>query len=179
MSQLLPFSDLMLEKIYIFNKYLYRKLPRKNNPLPLTLLQDVDLDSYKIDTTDEGEEIPLVADSGIKSATDGVLTYKPEEKERLSDIIEELNEAFKTDFTEEDKVVIKRVKDKLQADEDLKQKIDNSPKSSIEEIFDEYFDEVLSEILTSNFNFFNKINSNEKLKKMLRRKLLDALYEEK
>jgi len=179
MSQLLPFSDLMLEKIYIFNKYLYRKLPRKNNPLPLTLLQDVDLDSYKIDTTDEGEEIPLVADSGIKSATDGVLTYKPEEKERLSDIIEELNEAFKTDFTEEDKVVIKRVKDKLQADEDLKQKIDNNPKSSIEEIFDEYFDEVLSEILTSNFNFFNKINSNEKLKKMLRRKLLDALYEEK
>jgi len=179
MSQLLPFSDLMLEKIYIFNKYLYRKLPRKNNPLPLTLLQDVDLDSYKIDTSDEGEKIPLVADSGIKSATDGVLTYKPEEKERLSEIIDELNEAFKTDFTEEDKVVLKRVKDKLLADEDLKQKIENNPKSSIEEIFDEYFDEVLSEILTSNFNFFNKINSNEKLKKMLRRKLLDALYDEK
>ena len=179
MSQLLPFSDLMLEKIYIFNRYLYRKLPRKNNPLPLTLLQDVDLDSYKIDTSDEGEQIPVIADSGIKSPTEGVLTYKPDEKEKLSDIIEELNEAFKTDFTEEDKVVLKRVKDKLQTNEGLREKIDNNPKSSIEEIFDDYFDEVLSEILTSNFNFFKKINNNEKLKKMLRRKLLDALYEEK
>ena len=53
LSQLIPFTDVELEKIYIFNKFLNKKLPTINNPLPFSVLEDVDIDSYKI--IDKGE----------------------------------------------------------------------------------------------------------------------------
>jgi len=37
LSQLMPFSDVNLEKLFIFNKYLTKKLPTINDPLPFNL----------------------------------------------------------------------------------------------------------------------------------------------
>ena len=49
----MPFSDVNLEKLYIFNKFLTKKLPSINDPLPFIVREDVDMDSYKIE--DKGE----------------------------------------------------------------------------------------------------------------------------
>ena len=54
MAQLLPFSDLSLEKLYIYIKFLNRLLPGQVPDIIQGLLDDVDMDSYKIDTRDEG-----------------------------------------------------------------------------------------------------------------------------
>ena len=43
MSQLLPFSDLRLEKLFIYLKFLSKKLPTINEPLPYNVLEDVDM----------------------------------------------------------------------------------------------------------------------------------------
>jgi type I restriction enzyme R subunit len=62
LSQLIPFSDVNLEKMYIFNKFLNKKLPTINNPLPFSVLQDVDIDSYKI--VNKGKEEIYLTSSG-------------------------------------------------------------------------------------------------------------------
>ena len=54
LSQLMPFSDVNLEKLFIFNKFLTKKLPTINDPLPFNIREDVDMDSYKI--VDKGEK---------------------------------------------------------------------------------------------------------------------------
>lgn len=59
MAQLLPFSDLALEKLYIYIKFINRLLPGQVPPTIHGLLEDVDMDSYKIDTRDEGGSITL------------------------------------------------------------------------------------------------------------------------
>jgi len=48
LSQLIPFSDLSLEKLFIFGKFLLKKLPTINDPLPFGVLEDADIESYKI-----------------------------------------------------------------------------------------------------------------------------------
>ena len=50
----MPFSDVNLEKLFIFNKFLSKKLPSINQPLPFIVREDVDMDSYKI--VDKGEK---------------------------------------------------------------------------------------------------------------------------
>ena len=166
--------------LFIYNKFLTKKLPTINNPLPFNVLEDVDMDSYKIDTSSEGKTIELGDGEGElfpPSGTDHGFT--PEEKSRLSQIIEALNEAFNTDFSDEDKVFLKRVKDNMMSNEELANKIQNNSKENVAAIFDKYFDKELNNLIKSNFDFFKKINDNDLLREDLKRQLLDAVYDEK
>ena len=179
MAQLLPFSDLSLEKLYIYLKFLSKKLPTINNPLPFNVLEDVDMDSYKIDTRDEGSTIVLGTGEGElnpMAATDP--KFKPEEKTRLSQIIETLNEAFATDFTDADKLLVTQIANDVLSDSEFILKVKNNPKENVAAIFDRIFDKELVKIFQSNENFYNKINQNNELKERLKDDLLDYVYEE-
>ena len=179
MAQLLPFSDLSLEKLYIYLKFLSKKLPTINNPLPFNVLEDVDMDSYKIDTRDEGSSIVLGTDEGeLKpmAGTDSV--FKPEEKTRLSQILETLNEAFATEFTDSDRLLVTQITGNMLSDEVLMDKVKNNPKENVAAIFDKFFDKELVNIFQSNESFYIKITQNNELKERLKHDLLDFVYEE-
>ena len=179
LSQLLPFSDVELEKLYIYNKFLNKKIPLKNTQLPKYVLDDVDMDSYKIDVTDEGGSISLSDGLGQLDPTSGIdKVPSPNELEALSKILEDLNERFSTDFTEEDKVPLQHLRDKLFNNEDLSKKVQNNPKSSVEEVFDNYFDDELNELFNSYVEFYKKVNDNDSLKGRLKDQLLNLIYKE-
>ncbi|EQD32321.1 type I restriction-modification system restriction subunit, partial [mine drainage metagenome] len=55
LSQIISFSDIDLEKLYAFVKYLLRKLPVRRESLPLEILRQVDLDSYRIELINQSE----------------------------------------------------------------------------------------------------------------------------
>ena len=178
MSQLLPFSDLSLEKLYIYLKFLSKKLPTLNNPLPFNVLEDVDMDSYKIDTRDEGSSITLDSGNGELNPMVGTdPSFKPEEKTKLSEIIETLNEAFATDFTDADKLLVSQITEDVLSDAEFILKVKNNPRENVEPVFNRLFEDELVRIFNSNKNFYNKINANEQLKERLKNDLLDFVYE--
>ncbi len=177
LSQLIPFSDVNLEKLYLFNKFLQKKLPTINNPLPYTVLEDVDIDSYKI--VNKGlKEITLISDGEIRPITASVGEYAPEINQKLSNIIKALNDAFGTDFTDDDKIFLGRVKDNLLGNKDLLNKIENNSKDNVKAIFDKYFNDEMSKLLNSNMKFYKRIVDNEKLKTKLKSALFDLVYYE-
>ena len=177
LSQLIPFSDLKLEKLYIFNKYLQKKLPTINNPLPFSVLQDVDMDSYKV--VNKGQKaITLREDGELKPITAGVGEYAPEINEKLSKIIKDLNEAFATDFTEDDKVFLGRVKDHLLSNYGLLNKLKNNSKENVKAVFDKYFNEEMTKLLNSDMKFYKKVVDNPKLRSKLKSSLFDLVYYE-
>lgn len=176
LSQLIPFSDLSLEKLFIFNKELLKKLPTINDPLPYSVLEDADIDSYKIrekgltsiKLTSEGELVPL------SSMAAG---FQEEIEEKVSVIIKKLNDAFGTDFTEDDRVFIGRMLEMLDKDEDLINKISaDNDKNNVRAVFGKFFDGVMSEILNKNMDFYKKIMDSEKLKKNLEAGLFEMVY---
>lgn len=180
MAQLLPFSDLNLEKLYIYIKFLNRLLPGQVPDILYGLLEDVDMDSYKIDTRDEGGSIPLDDGNGeLPGNTGGIPSvFNDKEKTKLSQIIETLNEAFATDFGEEDKLYVTQMANNMMADEDLMNKVKNNPKENVAAIFDKVFNKELVNIFLSNESFYNKISNNEQLRERLKEDLLDYVYEE-
>lgn len=175
LSQLIPFSDVNLEKLYIFNKFLSKKLPSINNPLPFNVLEDVDIDSYKIENKGK-KEIKLQAEGELKPITAGVGEYAQDTNTRLSKIIKDLNDAFGTDFTEDDKVFLGRVKDNMLQNRELINKMEHNSKENVKAIFDKYFNQEMTRLLNSNMNFYKKLVDNDKLKNKLKSALFDLLY---
>ena len=175
LSQLIPFSDVGLEKLFIFNKFLLKKLPTINNPLPFNILQDVDMDSYKI--VDKGKRsIVLNPEGELKPITEGVGEFREDSYQKLSKILTELNDAFGTDFSEDDKVFLGRVKDHLLENKDLINKMENNSKQNVKAVFDRYFNQEMTKLLNSNMKFYKKLVDNDKLRLKLKSSLFNILY---
>ncbi|MCK5283497.1 MAG: type I restriction endonuclease subunit R, partial [Nanoarchaeota archaeon] len=175
LSQLIPFTDVNLEKIYIFNKFLQKKLPSINNPLPFNVLEDIDMDSYKI--VNKGQkEIKLQSEGELKPISAGVGEYAPDINTKLSKILQALNDAFGTDFTDDDKVFLGRVKDNLLENKELLNKMEHNSKENVKAVFNKYFNQEMTRLLNSNMKFYKRLVDNEKLKKKLKLALFDLMY---
>jgi type I restriction enzyme R subunit len=177
LSQLIPFSDVNLEKMFIFNKFLIKKLPTINSPLPYTVLQDVDMDSYKI--VNKGKkEINLISDGELSPISAGVGEYAPEINTKLSKIIKDLNDAFGTSFTKDDKVFLGRVKDNLLENKDLINKMEHNSKENVKAVFDKFFWMEMKDLLKSDSQLYKKIVDNDKLREKVKLALFDLVYYE-
>ena len=177
LSQLIPFSDVDLEKLYLFNKFLAKKLPAINNPLPYSVMEDIDMDSYKIQ--DKGLiEISLSPAGALKPISETAGKYSEETSKKLSMIVKELNEAYGTKFSEDDKVFIGRVRDNLVNNPELIERIQNNSKQNVRAIFDRFMDEEIAKLLSSDMNLYKRIVDNEKLRKRLESALFDLVYQE-
>jgi type I restriction enzyme, R subunit len=176
LSQLIPFADINLEKLFIFNKFLYKKLPTINDPLPFQVLQDVELDSYKI--VKKGyKKISLTEEEGkVSGIADDIGKYLEEEEARLSKIIKDLNEAFGTEFTDDDRVFLQRTKDNLLRNEDLIKKIKSNSKQNVKMVFGKYFEKEMHDLLGRNQNLYKRIVDNEQLRDKVRAALFELIY---
>jgi len=177
LSQLIPFTDISLEKLFIFGKYLLLKLPTINEPLPFSILENADVDSYKLVNKWE-QKIELISDGELKPLSSGWWWYIERVDEKLSTIIQKLNDSFSTDFWDDDKVFVGRMMDILKDNDELKKKFQNNSKDAVKSVFPEYFDDVMVDILTKNTNFYKKIVDNDVLKEKLKVMLFDLVYEE-
>jgi len=175
LSQLIPFFDIKLEKLYIFGKFLLRKLPAENDTIPYNVLEDVDIDSYKIENKGK-KEIELTGYGELKPISDVGGEPTPPYNEALSIIIKELNDAFGTDFTDDDKLFLAGIKNHLMGNEDLKNKIKSNSKRKVKVVFDSYFNEEMKTLLNNNIEFYKRIVDNEKLKDQLKSLLFDSVY---
>ena len=106
LSQVMPFVDPDLEKLYTFGRFLELKLPRDEKKAPLALDGEVALKYYRINKTGEGA-VYLIAEEPVAlwGPTD-LGTRKAKDVEvPLSEIIEVLNERFGTEFTRADQLL--------------------------------------------------------------------------
>ena len=107
LGQLLTFTDVDLEKLFVFAKHLRRLLPSQEQALPVDVQEKIDLESLNMRLTFTGP-VSLTRGTGdVDPVTKPGPGQKPAERlEPLSAIIAELNERLGADLTDEDKVTI-------------------------------------------------------------------------
>ncbi len=159
LSQVVTFADADLEKFYEFSRLLLRKLPISRERLPADIQQHIALDSYRIQQTSRGKikleegERELEAQS-LKSA----IAPEPKELEPLSQIIQQLNQRFGTDFSDSDKVFIEQLETQLDNSATLKASIRvNSPENA-RLTFDNVVNDKMQEMIEANFKFYKQVN---------------------
>ena len=109
----------------------------------------------------------------------GGVTVPPENIEPLSKIIAELNEQFGTRFTDEDRVVIKRLEDQLLRDKILEQQIQVGGKLAVRLSFEQVAQDMLHALIDSNFKFYKKVQDDQDIARELFDRLFERYYAKK
>ena len=177
-SQLITFTDVALEKLYIFGRSLNKKLPKREHPDLHDVLASVDLDSFRVQRTHDSLQLSLEAqDSEVEGIGSGIAIIRDPEQDFLSNIINALNNAYQTDFTTEDKVDIATLHQKVHENEELRQVIEGDNSESNKRYkFDRVIDEILLDFVNNKLELYTKLSKpeiNADLKRQLYQAYLD------
>ena len=174
LSQIITFVDTDLEKLYAFGRLLSRKLPVSLERLPIEIQQNIDVESYRIKQTSKGKitlprGITEIEPIGPKE----IYSLGHDEMEALSQIIQELNEHFGTDFTEEDKLCIREIEQRLAENTALEASVRVNPPENARLTFDHVVDDLLQDMIDGHFKFYKQVNDDPEFAKTF----LDWLFE--
>ncbi len=178
-SQIITFTDVELEKYYVLLSDLYKKLPPNLNPLPFEVLEEIDLDSYKL-------QHQFTANLELESGDTAMIGMKPEDPNKgfdefdlLSKIIKVLNDTYGLDLKEEDKIEFNKMKDNIYSNLELMSYF--NPKNSKDNIKDKFNEEIDNELLNfinSKLELYNKL-SEDKVNLMFKQLWFNEIYDNK
>lgn len=130
-SQVVRMFDKELHREFVYCSFLVGMLPAEVVVMD-NIASLLTLEMYKLEKTFDGD-ISLSEEGGVYTAAEPKGAGKPEEKDPLDEIIERINEKYKGEFTDADRVMIGALAEKLRGDERLA----NMAKSSDPQIFAE------------------------------------------
>jgi type I restriction enzyme R subunit len=123
LSQIMPFTDPDLEKLYTFGRFLQLKLPQDPKKDPLDLQGEVALKYYRLDKTTEGPiDLKMAETEAIYGPVEVGSRKGKDDVAPLSEIIDILNEKFGTNFTKADQLFFDQVTEMAKTDEEVLQK---------------------------------------------------------
>ena len=158
-SQIISFKDMKLEKLYIFLRFLNKKLPKRTRDRLTDVLSYVDLEYFRIEKK-HTIPIPLTDERGeLQPVSNDVGGPPPEEpKDLLSHIIQVLNENFGSDLTDDDKVNLGKIQTRLKEDEELRKvHISDNTESNKRFFFNKVFDKLLQGLVDDSLDFYKKL----------------------
>jgi type I restriction enzyme R subunit len=166
-TQIMTFTDIELEKLYVFLKYLNKKLPKRQKPEVLDILNSVDLESFRIQQTFSGKiDLENGEKGGILKGIEIGKTKVPEnpEMDLLSEIVRQINDVYGTEITEQDRIDLETLKNRVVKDEGLQLVLngDNSETNKRKK-FDDVLNKTIMSFFNERFDFFKKID-NPKIK---------------
>jgi hypothetical protein len=137
-SQVVRMFDTDLHKEYVFLSYLLGLIPPETTQM-IDLEGKLQLEYYKLQKTFEGA-ISMENEDGVYYTASAKSTAKPEEKQPLDEIIAKINEQYKGEFTDADKVLLMALRTKLMSDTKLQTMARTSdPQIFAESIFPKAF----------------------------------------
>lgn len=182
LSQIKRFYDPDLLKLYELVSLLVMKLRIENAQMTEAEKREIFdgtmLDSYKV-KFDGIKKIALEHnDSEEQGMSAGRVTAQPQEdNEYLSVIIKTLNDTFGVDLTEDDKVDLHRLRDRLTSNEELLEFFnpDNS-RDNIRERFNEEVDNELLEFINTKLELYNKLTE-DRVNTLFKQLWFNELYD--
>jgi type I restriction enzyme R subunit len=166
LSQLIPFADADLEKLHVYARLLRRRIPAPREELPREIQQNIDMDAYAVRQASSGS-IGLAR--GVQAldpiGAGAIHQPAPADMEPLSRIIQELNAKFGTDFTDEDRVFIQNLENRLGANDALKATVRVSPPENARLSFERFVERELQGMVDTNFQFYKRVTDDREFGK--------------
>lgn len=180
LSQIISFTDAEIGKLYAFLTALLKKLPYKEDGLPYDVLNEVELDSYKIQYQYTRDLSAESGDNSGQGMNPGDATTPPEEEiDLLSRIIKQLNDTYGIELTEEDRVEMSKLKANITSDSELMEYFnkDNS-RDDIRAKFEEKVDDALLDFINNKLDLYNKL-SEDRAGSMFKNIWFNELYDQR
>jgi type I restriction enzyme R subunit len=122
LSQVIPYQDSDLEKLYVFIRHLSLKLPRRRSGVSYQFDDEVRLEYYRLQKISEGsislKDGEARTIDGPSEVGSGLVREAPV---RLSQLIDIVNERFGTDFNQADQLFFDQIVESAMNDENMRQ----------------------------------------------------------
>ena len=177
LSQVIPYQDSDLEKLYVFLRYLSRKLPRRRTGPSYNFDDEVRLDYYRLQKISEGsislKEGSARALDGPTEVGTGMIREEPVALSRLIDIV---NERFGTDFNQADQLFFDQLVEAAMTDEALKQAAAVNPEDKFELVFKNLLESLFVERMDQNEELFARFMNDAAFQKVVTGWLASEAY---
>lgn len=175
LAQVVPFADADLEKLYAYGKMLLRKLPRPPGGEPVDLGEDVALKYYRLTKVAEGD-LMLAAEGSqeLYGPTETGTGKQNDEAEKLSTLIEVVNDRFGTDFDAQD--LIDGVVNQLVGDDRMKEAASANDRANFDYVGGPALEGALVDRHEEHGRFIDELYRDPEILAFLKKKVLDDVY---
>ncbi len=177
LSQVIPYQDSDLERLYVFLRHLATKLPRRQGGPGYQFDESVRLDYYRLQKLSEGS---ICLKDGEASRLDGpsevgsgLVRDEPMALSRLIDIV---NERFGTDFNQADQLFFDQVVEAAMTDEAMKQAAAVNPEDKFELVFKNLLETLFVERMDQNEGIFVRYMNDPAFQKVVTEWLAREAY---
>ena len=177
LSQVIPYQDSDLEKLYTYLRFLLTKLPRRGTGAGYHIEDEVELQYYRLQKISEGRiDLKTGEVQPLKSPND-VGTGKAEDEDiLLSELIEKLNEKFGTEFTQADQLFFDQIHEEAVTSEALKQAATVNNIDDFRFVFNKAFEGLIIDRMEGNEEIFGKLMADATFRKVASEHLLHQVY---
>jgi type I restriction enzyme R subunit len=168
LSQVIPYQDSDLERLYVFLRHLATKLPRRQGGPGYQFDESVRLDYYRLQKLSEGS---ICLKDGEASRLDGPSEVGSglvrDEPMALSRLIDVVNERFGTDFNQADQLFFDQVVEAAMTDEAMKQAAAVNPEDKFELVFKNLLETLFVERMDQNEGIFVRFMNDPAFQKVV------------
>ena len=177
LTQIMPFSDVDLEKLFTYTKFLYKKLPRTSEQDKFKLGDEVSLEYYRLQKIAENN-IVLEPQSvyELEGGGSAGIRLSKEEQTELSEIINVLNKKFGTDFSDADKLLFDQIYEDLIADNSLATQAKSNSIENFKFGFDDKFMDASINRMEQNQDIFTKMMNDKEFGAIVQNYLMKKVY---
>jgi len=166
LSQIVPFENAYLERLYIFLNHLQNKLGSDDIEMPIDILENVNMDSYRLqleattnivmEQVDDLQPIPTTMRGGANDP----------EIDKLSHILQTFNDRYGTEFEDADKVrkMAENIANDVAKNEELINSIKFSDEQNARITSDKVVGDELLKHISTNFDLYKLYSDNKEFK---------------
>ena len=168
LSQVIPYQDSDLERLYVFLRHLATKLPRRKSSPAYQFDDEVRLEYYRLQKLSDGsislrdgEARPLDGPTEVGSSV-----ARPQPM-LLSQLIDALNDRFGTDFNQGDQFFFDQIVEAAMADDSLRQAAAVNPGDKFELVFKNLLENLFVERMDQNEEIFVRFMNDAPFQKIV------------
>ena len=158
LSQIIPYQDSDLERLYAFVRSLLAKLPPPGDGQAFVLDDEVALRFFRLQQMNEGSiDLSEGEADPLKGPTDVGTARAKDEEVTLSSLIDRLNERFGTDFTEADQLFFDQIRASAENDENIAEAARANNFANFASYLDRMLDELFIARMEGNEEIFSRV----------------------
>ena len=178
LSQIIPYQDSDLERLYVYLRHLAAKLPRRRSGPAYQFDDDVRLEYYRLQKISEGSISLKEGEAGALDGPTEVGTGMAREEDvPLSQLIDLVNERFGTDFNQADQLFFDQIVETVVGDDGLQEAAAANPEDKFELVLANLLERLFAERMDQNEEIFVRFMNDVAFRETVSRWVASEAYE--
>lgn len=178
LSQVIPYQDSDLERLYVFLRHLAAKLPRRKSGPAYQFDEEVRLEYYRLQKISEGS---ISLSEGYARPLDGPTDVGTgvvrEAPVALSKLIDDLNQRFGTDFNQADQLFFDQLTETAVLDDRLQQAAKVNPEDKFSLVFSNLLEALMLERMDQNESIVARYMGDQEFRRHIAVRLAKEAYQ--